>query len=190
MQGTIEFFGEYKQVSVAIHVLSVVVGMGTALVSDILFNAYIKDKKINKTEIHTLDILSTVVWLSLVFIVLSGLAIFLSDPVNYSESVKFLVKMTIVAGVIINGYVFRVMINPHLKDINFSDDNMHHRYVRLRKMSFAFGAISVTSWLSAFALGMLGDIPFSYTEAIMWYLILCFGAIVVSQIIDEKIVKS
>ncbi len=190
MGNTIEFFGEYKQVSVAIHVLSVVVGMGTALVSDILFNSFIKDKKIDKTEIHTLDILSTVVWISLLFIVLSGLTIFLSDPASYSESVKFLVKMTIVAGVIINGYVFRMMINPHLKDINFNDDDMDHKYVRLRKMSFAFGAISVVSWLSAFALGMLSDIPFSYKEAIMWYLILCFGGIVISQIIDKKIVKS
>ena len=36
MEATVEFFGEYKSVSVAVHVFSVIVGMGAALVSDIL----------------------------------------------------------------------------------------------------------------------------------------------------------
>lgn len=187
MSDTIEFFKEYKTISVIVHVLSVVVGMGSALVSDILFNLYIKDKKIQKHENKTLSKLSAIVWISLVFIVLSGLALFLSDPIKYSQSVKFLVKMTVVGVIIVNGYAFWRLIHPALRKLNFTDINMHHKYVKIRKASFAMGAVSLASWLLAFILGMLGHIPLTYLEAIAGYIALCFGGILFSQIVEYKI---
>lgn len=187
MSDTIEFFKEYKTISVIVHVLSVVVGMGSALVSDILFNLYIKDKKIQKHENKTLSKLSAIVWISLVFIVLSGLALFLSDPIKYSQSVKFLVKMTVVGVIIVNGYAFWRLIHPALRKLNFTDINMHHKYVKIRKASFAMGAVSLASWLLAFILGMLGHIPLTYLEAISGYIALCFGGILFSQIVEYKI---
>lgn len=190
MSDAIEFFKEYKTISVIVHVLSVIVGMGSALVSDILFNIYIKDKKIQKHENQTLSTLSIIVWISLAFIVLSGLALFLSDPLKYAYSVKFLVKMTIVGVIIVNGYLFWKAIHPALHKINFTDTNMHHKYVRLRKASFAMGAVSLASWLSAFVLGMLGHIPLTYLEAIVGYIALCFGGILFSQIVEYRLTHS
>lgn len=186
MEDTIVFFSEYKHISVIIHVLSVIVGMGAALISDVFFNMYIKDKRINPNENRTLDTLSTIVWISLFFIVMSGLMLFLSDPIKYSSSVKFLVKMTIVGVIVINGYAFWRVIHPALSKINFTDNNMHHKYVKLRKVSFAMGAISLASWISAFVLGMLGHIPLSYLEAIAGYTALCFGGIFFSQIMEYR----
>ncbi len=186
MQETIGFFSEYKHISVIVHVLSVIVGMGSALVSDILFNIYIKDKKIQAHENRTLGTLSNIIWISLFFIFMSGLAIFLSDPITYAYSVKFLIKMTIVVVIILNGYAFWRAIHPALRKINFTDNNMHHKYVRLRKISFAMGAISLVSWLSALFLGLIGHIPLSYLEAIVGFLILCFGGILFSQLMEYK----
>jgi len=186
MEETIEFFGKYKNISTMLHVLSVIVGMGSAFVSDIFFNAFIKDKKIQKYENKILYRLSVVVWFSLLFIFLTGLALFMSDPLGYSMSVKFLVKMTIVTLIAINGYLFWRLIHPALQKINFTDNNIHHKYVRLRKISFALGAVSLASWLSAFVLGMLRDIPFSYIESIIGYLIVCVGGILVSQIMEYR----
>jgi hypothetical protein len=119
--------------------------------------------------------------------VLSGIFLFLSDPFGYSSSVKFLVKMTIVGVVIANGYVFGRLIHPALLKINFTDTNIHHKYVKLRKLSFACGAVSLVSWLSAFVLGMLGHIPLSYLEAIAGYIALCFGGIIIAQIVDHRL---
>jgi hypothetical protein len=186
MSEVIEFFGAYKPVSVILHVLSVIVGMGSALVSDIFFNIFIKDKKIQAKESYVLDMLSVIVWFSLAFIFLSGFAIFLSDPLNYFYSTKFLVKMTVVTAIIINGYLFWRLVHPALHKLNFTDKNMHHKYVRLRKVSFALGAISLASWMSAFVLGMLGDIPFSYAQSITGYLVICFAGIIVSQIMEYR----
>ena len=61
MEATIDFFSEYKHISVIVHVLSVIVGMGSALISDILFNNFMKDKKIRIEEDHTLSILSHII---------------------------------------------------------------------------------------------------------------------------------
>lgn len=187
MESTTEFFAEYKHFFTIVHVLSVIIGMGAALVSDIFFNSFIKDKKIDKRENSILGTLSVIVWVGLAFIVLSGGALFLSDPLKYSQSVKFLVKMTIIGIIILNGYTFWRLIHPALRKIDFTDMNMHHKYVKLRKASFAMGAISLASWLSAFVLGMLGHIPVSYIEAISAYIVICFGGILFSQIMEYRL---
>lgn len=186
MTETIEFFGEYKNISTILHVLSVVVGMGSAFVSDIFFNIFIKDKKIQKYENKILNRLSSIVWISLLFILLTGLMLFLSDPLGYSMSVKFLIKMTVVGLIAVNGYVFLRIVHPALHKMNFSDNNIHHKYVRLRKVSFALGAISFVSWLSAFLLGILPNIPLSYAQSLIGYLVLCFVGIIMSQIIEDR----
>ena len=186
MNTVIEFFSEYKIISVIVHVLSVVVGMGAAFVSDILFNIYIKDKRIQPNEDRTLGTLSGIVWVSLIFIVLSGFALFLSDPIGYSQSHKFLVKMTIVGVIIVNGYLFWKVIHPALKKIDFIDTNMSHKYVKLRKVAFALGAVSLFSWLSAFVLGMLSNVSIYYSEAIIGYAAICFGAILASQVVEHR----
>lgn len=76
MEEIVSFFVQYKKVFVIAHVFSVIFGMGAALVSDVLFNTFIKDKKINITENKVLSTLSQIVWISLIFIVLSGVGLF------------------------------------------------------------------------------------------------------------------
>ncbi len=184
MEETTQFFSEYKQFTLILHIFSVIVGMGSAIVSDVLFNFYIKDKKINPSENNTLEILSKIIWVALWFIMLSGVAIFLSNPQKYMTSDKFLLKMVIVGIIIINGYLFARITHGSLQKINFTDTNIHHKYVRIRRMSFAFGAVSVVSWLLAFILGSIRSIPVSFWLGLSIYLFLVFMAIIISQIFE------
>jgi uncharacterized membrane protein len=187
MEETIQFFGEYKKLATIIHVFAVIIGMGSALVSDILFNVYIKDKKINPTENSTLEVLSRIIWISLGAIFLSGIAIFLSNPPVYSASDKFLLKMVIVGFVIINGYLFARVTHGSLSKINFTDTNSNHKYVRIRRLSFAFGAVSLVSWLSAFILGSISSIPVSFWSGLMIYGVLLLIGITGSQVVEYMI---
>ena len=184
MEETIGFFAEYKHISIIIHVFSVILGMGSALVSDVLFNLYIKDKKINPTENTTLEVLSKIIWFALWFIALSGVAIFLSDPGIYSSSPKFLLKMVIVGFIIINGYLFARITHGSLRTINFTDTNIHHKYVRIRRLSFAFGSVSVVSWFLAFILGSVRSIPISFWQGLTLYGFLILFGIIASQIME------
>lgn len=189
MEETIQFFGEYKKISTIMHVFAVILGMGSALVSDILFNVYIRDKKINSTENNTLEVLSKVIWISLWAIMLSGVAIFLSNPDAYSISPKFLLKIFIVSMIIINGYLFARITHGSLQKLNFTDTNSSHKYVRIRRMSFAFGAVSVISWLLAFVLGSIRSIPISFWQGLIIYGVLLVVGIVGSQIAERMIVN-
>jgi hypothetical protein len=178
-----EFFQNIKTPATILHVLGVVVGMGSALASDGLFSFFAKDKKLNKTEISTLSILSKIVFYSLILITVSGVAVFLSDPEKYMDSIKFMAKMSILAVLLINGFVLNKYVWPHLITKNFFTVRNERG---MRKLAFACGAISVVSWLSVFVLGMLPSISISYGMIIaIYFLIILFG-ISVALAVEKK----
>lgn len=117
-------------------------------------------------EIRTLAILSRIVWYGLFIIAVSGVAIFLSDPTKYLLSAKFLAKMTITAVLVLNGAVLGTLVSPHLMHRGFFASR---REASVRAIAFACGAISVISWVSVLALGVLDTVRSSYGSLIAMY---------------------
>ncbi len=177
------FFEEYKPLFTVLHVLSVVVGMGAALGSDILFNFFAKDKKLDKTEVATISLLSRIVWLSLFVIIFSGLAIFFSDPEKYSQSSKFLAKMSIVGVLTINGFLLSQFLWSSVVSKGFF---VFKKYHHLRQLAFVLGTISVVSWLFSCALGVLDRVGFSYSEIMSVYGLIIVCGLAVSLFIEKK----
>lgn len=179
----IDFFIENKTLFLIFHMLSVVVGMGSAIIADILFNFYNKDKIINNTERRSLELLSKTIWISLIVIILSGVAIFFSDPTKYMLSQKFITKMIIVIILLLNGLFLSRFISPH-----FSDKGMlkFKNKQSIRQFAFASGAISITSWFIVFILGTLKSIPFHVTQAILIYTIIMVFSVMVALFIEKK----
>ncbi len=167
-----EIFQEIKIPATILHVVSVVFGMGGALVSDLLFSFFSKDKNLNKTEITTLSILSSVVFYSLILIILSGIVIFLSNTEKYMNSDKFMAKMTILLVLCINGYFLNKYVWPHLLKRGFFTAKKERS---IRKIAFFCGAVSVISWISVCALGVLDSSPIPYI-----YMIAIYGAIILA----------
>lgn len=179
----INFFSEIKVPATIVHVLSVVIGMGSALLSDILFNFYAKDKRLNKTERTTLEILSKVVWVSLAFIVVSGIVIFLSDTDKYIASTKFMAKMTILCVLVLNGYILQLYTWKHLLRPEFFTAK---REAGARKVSFVGGAVSVISWLSVCLLGVLDSLPMSYLYIVGIYVGVILMGIFVALYLEDR----
>lgn len=164
-----ELFLSIKPYSVAVHAVSAIVGMGAALTSDIMFSFYSRDRVFDKREQRVFEILSRVIWISLIAIIITGAALFLSDPAAYSASTKFLVKMTIVLALTLNGIVLSRWIQPHIRQEGFlTSSTLRH----VRRVAFACGAISLTSWSSAFILGMIDSVSLTYLDGIVSYLII------------------
>lgn len=182
-----EFFTTIKTPLTVLHVLSVVFGMGSALVSDLLFTFYSKDKKMSETELKTLRLLSNVVWIALIVITLSGLGIFFSNIPKYIASTKFLVKMSIMAVLLVNGHVLHKFVWKHVIARQFLTSSKESF---MRKVAFVCGAISVLSWIVMCILGVLKSIPLSYVQAVVSYLgIVIFGiggALVIERIEFER----
>lgn len=178
-----ELFVDFKPVATVLHVLSVVFAMGGALTSDLLFTFYSKDRKLSKSELFTLHVLSHVVWYGLVFVFLSGAMLFASDIPKYLASDKFLSKMTILLVLCLNGFFLHRVVWPHVIKRNFFTMK---KEAPIRKLAFACGAISVTSWLSVCALGVLDKVNMDYVKIMSLYIGVLMIAVPVALLIEDK----
>lgn len=178
-----ELFSDFKPVATVLHVLSVVFAMGGALISDLLFTFYSKDRKLSKSELFTLHVLSHVIWYGLVFVFLSGAMIFASDIPKYLASDKFLSKITILLVLCLNGFFLHRVIWPHVIKRNFFTVK---KEAPVRKLAFVCGAISVVSWLSVSILGILDKIDMDYMKIMSLYLGVLMIVIPIALLIEDR----
>ena len=163
-----EFFQDYKTLFIIGHIVGTALGVGGATITDTLFFKFLKDFKISGWEANVMKTLSSVIWIGLGVIFLSGLGLFLSNPAGYLASSKFITKMFVVAIITINGLVLHRYITPHLKRITFHEKHDHKKgeLHKLRKLAFASGAVSISSWYIAMTLGVLRSIPYTIAQGI------------------------
>lgn len=183
----IAFFNDIKVFVAVLHVVSAVCAMGAAFMSDILFNFYRADRTLSRMEIGTLAVLSRVVWYGLFAVIISGGALFLSDPGHYLASAKFLAKMTIVGVLIVNGIMLDRYVWRHMLRGGFL---IAKREAGARAAAFVCGVVSLVSWIFALTLGMLHGLPYAYSSIMAAYgIILAIGisiALIVEWFAYEK----
>jgi len=179
-----EFFVDIKVFSTIVHVIAVVCAMGAAFSIDVLFHFFAADKQLSTKERTALTILSRTVWYGLWAVIVTGGMIFMADPAHYLMSVKFLSKMTIVGILMINGVVIHQYVHKHLAYKGFFSSA---REAFARRIAFACGSISVVSWISALAFGVMDSIVFSYSTVMAFYGVLIVCAIIGSQILERTI---
>lgn len=182
--------GQYRRLVLSLHLVGTALGLGGALITDIFFFKFLKDYKISEGEADIMNTLSQVIWIGLGILVLSGIGIYLPEMARYNASPKFLVKAIVVGVIVINGLFLNLLIAPKLVKITFERKthlgSMHH----IRRIAFALGAISMTSWVSAFILGSFRTSPLPFGQLLTIYVsLLCIG-VVGSQITERKLVKS
>lgn len=125
--------------------------------------------------------LSRIIWIGLAGLIITGLGLYLADPADYNNAPKFLVKMIIIAVILINGIVLNFYISPRLTDIEFPGKT---RLRSFRRIAFASGAISFTSWYSALILGASRGIKLPFSEILMIYAGILLLAILGSQAME------
>lgn len=162
------------------HVFGVVMGYGAALSADALFFGFLRKGQISEQEVPILRRLSGVVWTALILIVLSGLGLFLPASEYYLASSKFLAKMTIVAVIIVNGALLHFVVTPKLTQL-FSPTLPRS----MRRLTFALGAVSATSWFSAFLLGMFPSLALPLGTILGMYVVFVVVGISGSQFMER-----
>jgi hypothetical protein len=177
-----EFFLSIKIPATILHVLSVVFTMGGALVSDGLFSFYSKDKMLDKKELSTLEFLSNLVLYGLVIVFISGVALFLGSMQEYLHSNKFLAKMTILAVLLINGFVLNKFVWSHLLNQSFFISEGERK---IRRLAFACGAISLISWLSVCTLGVLDGLSLSYVNIVFIYFMIVMLGVIAALLVEK-----
>jgi len=183
------FLSEYKTVIAVFHALSAALGMGTVIVTDVFFMKFLKDYKISASEADILDTLSQIVWFALGVLVLTGVGLFLPTTAEYLVKTKFVAKIIVLGVIIVNGVLLNLFVAPKLVKISFGEDSVDHPHQmhHLRRLAFAFGAVSIVSWLSVFILGSLRSLPLSVGQILLIYIIIVLCAVIGSQLFERKV---
>jgi len=187
----VPFLAKYKTVIVILHALGAAIGVGAATVTDIFFFRFLKDYRISSGENELMKKLSNIIWFALGLIVVTGIGLFIPESERLLQSSKFITKVVAVVVVIINGTFLNLIVSPRLIDITFGQRHDHKsgELHVMRKLSFALGAISISSWYTIFILGSLKSIPVSVGTGILLYAAIVCVAVIFSQIVDRKMVK-
>ncbi len=187
----VPLLAEHRGLLLVGHLVGVALGLGGATITDIFFFKFLKDYRISEAEADILHTLSQVIWFALGLLTLTGVAIFLPERAALVVSAKFLLKILIVGVIIVNGLFLNILIHPRLISISFGIEHPHQsgELSRLRRLVFALGAVSLVSWYSAFALGLLPTVPFSFERLLLIYLLALALAIGVSQLLNRQFAK-
>lgn len=191
-ESLIEFLVVHKRIFLTFHILGVIVGMGGATITDILFFNFLRDFTISKKEAEVMRVISNIIMLALGLLILTGIALFLSDIPRYSSSAPFLSKSLIVVVISINGILMHKFIAPHMVKLSFLRHpfSTGHAMHKLRKISFGMGAVSFVSWYSVFFIAMLKSyIPetASILQIMLVYGAVLLPAVLVSQMMHHQL---
>ena len=182
--GFLSLLAEYKWIILMLHLFGFAIGLGAVTITDVLFFKFLRDFKISEFESDILRTLSQIIWFALAVLIISGLGLYLPQMDALHQSGKFLAKMAVVAMIIVNGIFLNIAISPKLINISFGGKHEHKggELGRLRRLSYASGAISLTSWYYASALGMAQNPTLGFWGLILVYLFLAGSAVFISQL--------
>ena len=157
-----------KAIFIVVHLIGVFIGVWGAIITDVSFMRSLKKKFLGAEDLKDITEGSSVVWVGILVILLSGIALFSFDPAGYLAYPKFRAKMTVVAILLLNGIVFHF---KHLTELRgavnkeFPSENFAKKSASL----FVSGAVSTTSWIAAIILGFLPALPLSYSTIMLIY---------------------
>jgi len=167
---------------VPIHLIGFAFGVGGATASDLVFLRSIRNGKISKDEFNLIKTVSAVVWASVVLLLASGLGLLMLGYFQTGEHLPrlyagyFQVKVLAFAVLIANGIVFHKYVFPLMRKsrVSFRSPAMKKKY----PLFAVTGAISITSWYSAFLLATFGRFlgDFSFLTVLSWYVLLIIMA--------------
>lgn len=185
----VRLLAEYKGVIVFFHALAAAVGVGATTVTDVLFFKFLKDFKISHSEKSVMDTMSHIIWIALGLLIVTGVGLYLPASERLLDSSKFLVKVVAVVVITLNGLLLNFIISPWLTKLDFEEKHPEKGESRLfRKLSFATGAISISSWYIVFFLGSIRSIPLSFRVGLFTYVAIVFVAVLGSQMYEKHLV--
>jgi len=176
------------QALLSLHFIGLALGLGAATVSDFSFFRNLRmGDRISPETVNWMRSFSTVVWLGIGLLTLSGAGLFLLNPSKYIHSTGFIVKMIFVLILIINGLFLNFYTTARLTTFNFSTKYPRHDAAwKARKLSFIFGAVSATTWYATLFIAMFKSlINLPFIAYIIGYVVILSGAIIGSLLLER-----
>lgn len=163
---------------ITLHLLGMSLGIGGAVISNVLFLKFLKDCRISKFEADVIKTLSQIMWFALAVLVLSGIGLYVPEAGDIGNSSVFLVKFTAVFFIIVAGAMLNLIISPRMikKSLEGESSGAKVGYGLYGKISFALGGALMSSWIFILVLGIFGENLWEVSGILLQSI---FGAVVV-----------
>ncbi len=171
---------------IIIHNIGFILGLGGATITDVLFFRFLKDHVVTEEEKGTMDTLSNIIWIGLGILIVSGIMLYLPEQARLDVSPKFLLKVIVVSVITINGLLLNMFVAPRLRQLSFENTPPARHF---RKLAFALGGISLSSWYTAFFLGSLRTIKVPFHTGLVVYIGILGAVIIGSQIFEAVMMR-
>lgn len=175
------------------HIIGIAWGVGAATLGDVLFFKALKNNKFTSGDFKILELASTMVWVGLAILFLSGFGFFLNFRLQgaagfFIDDMRVWAKLLIVLIIFINGLVLHWKVFPILKE-NLDKSLKNKHFFNRIPIVFTSGAISATSWYSVLVLGAWRmDAPF--LTIMIVYSLLVIGAVTTANLLARYKLKS
>ncbi len=159
------------------HLLGLVLGLGGAIIMDLMIFHFLGNFSISNREAVIMHLVSQMIILGLAILIVSGFALMYTDLDSYLSNPRFLMKMTAVGVVTINGIVLNLYVAPKMELISLRKEDRNKNQT-LVTVSFIVGAVSAVSWFSVFFLATIHVLEsFTYFTMLLIYIILLMSAV-------------
>ncbi len=178
---------EYYDAFLFAHIVSYAIGLGVATILDIFFFKFLKDFRISEWESDVLHTISQVLWFAFGFVVLTGLALYMTESEIQNQSPAFLAHLSIIIVQLILLSILNLLITPRLVHISMKEKH-HHTSGELhsmRKYGYALSALSFVSWYYAFFLAFVQITDVGIGMFLGVYAGIGLAAVIFSQLIDR-----
>jgi hypothetical protein len=180
-EGMQAILAQTKLYWIILHNVGFILGLGGATITDVFFFRFLKDGVISEGEKQTMDTLSNVIWIGLAILIVSGLMLYLPEQARLGASSKFLLKVVVVGVITLNGVFLNIRVAPRMRQLSLARTVPARHF---RRLAFALGAISITSWYTAFFLGSLRSINLALREGVAVYLGLVITAVIGAMVYE------
>ncbi|MDP3964186.1 MAG: hypothetical protein Q8Q20_00815 [bacterium] len=177
---------------VVLHIAGVVLGVGAATISDILFLRVMRRQQLSVDELQIMKILGRVIWTGLALLFASGFGILISMGINNADLLshapaKVLVKLCITVIVFLNGLALHWYIHPLLEKLSqqFDTGILFSR----KGLMFTSGGLSIASWWTALILGAWRGLDQPFWIILGAYALFVLASITGAHVVSRWILK-
>jgi len=182
---------QYMPLITTLHMIAFAVGLGAATITDIFFIKFLQDFRISESENDVLKTLSEIMWCALALIILSGIGKALvlgmpwvGDPIT---SIALIALFVVVCA----GAVLNLFVMPKLLHISFKEKHEHEpgELRHIHRLAFIVGAVSLSSWYTAFILTVMPNPRASFLQLLGIYCAVLLGAGCLGRILEYITLK-
>lgn len=171
----VEFAYSYRDIFKWVYIAGVLAGTLITTFHARTFVRFLRDFSISRKEERRLEMFSHTAWVALAFVVLTGIALLLTDTWREVTGGSRFIVITIVTGIlIVYEVVLNMVVGKKLIDIHFGDSPQldDHEHSMQRKIAIGFVTTGVVSWYTLLALSAFQWFRFSSAGLLLFYIIL------------------